>query len=158
MSLSKEVQTAIQKELPNMVASELQEYIAQSEQLKKDYDSLKTAFGAGERNNQELKKAVEQLTALKNSADLLKEERETLKEAQRDLKVKIAEINRDAAIAAKNDIYQLTHGLFRNTAFKRTVMDSVPMPVTSYDYQTGRPLNTNPVQFATHKETTDEPV
>lgn len=68
MTLSNDVQTAIQKELPNMVAQELQDYIKQAEKLKADYDTLKSNFEAGSWDNQALKKQLEELSALKNSA------------------------------------------------------------------------------------------
>ncbi len=156
MTLSTEIQEAIKKNLSGMVATELQQYIAQAEEDKRKLTDLQS--GLVEKNLKITSQAreIEELKALNNSAAANDLKSAELQERERNLKVTLAEARVVAAEAAKADIYTLVHGLFRNTEYKKQVGESHPIMTQPLDYQ-GKPTGTPyPQQVHIHKEFTEE--
>lgn len=128
MTLSKEIQEAIQKNMPNMVAGELQEYIVKAENNKKELDAavkmieeLNVARGLQVTENRRLKEL--ELSEEKNKAD-----REALKEEKRDLRVQLAESKAENATVVATNIKELVQSLFRNAEFRKNVYGSGTVP------------------------------
>lgn len=154
--LSNEIQDAIKKNMPNMVATELQEFIARAEKNNIEVKSAKITI---DKLNEDIKikdKTIKNLEALKHSSTILDAKEEMLKDQERNLKVILAEAKTKAAESAKADIYTLVHGLFRNTEYKKQIAESTPVMTQPYDYQ-GKPNGSAyPQNVYTNKETTEE--
>lgn len=121
MTLSNEIQEAIKKQLPNMVATELQEFIKQAES---DKASLLKSQKANEDLTAELMRTREKqvkLEALKYNADANEIEARKLADERRDLKVVLAEAKTKAAEDKTNIVVSLVTGLFRNAEYRRNM-------------------------------------
>lgn len=142
MTISDRVKEAIQKDLPSLVGSELQQFIAEAEKTKILYESL----NAEHQNKLKLLSVVEaELVQLR----LLKFCKEELDEQERNMKVVLAEAKVEAANEKAKQAYDLVYAVFRNPITIETKNQSIPVA-------TGTAGNTYVAQFPQHETVSKE--
>lgn len=156
MTLSQQVQEAIQKELPNMVASELQQFIKEAENTKDklvrveaDHRTLNDFYKASQAR-------IKELEDLKLDAEKNKKDRQDIEEMQRNLRVTLAENEAKAAVNRSQDIFNLVEKVFRNAEVRKSIHEIVPL-TTHYNNGNGN-VSTMANNYEQKKQTTEEQV
>lgn len=130
--LDKEIKDSIEKNLPNMVAGKLKEYLAQAEEAKEDLEQVRNLYKVSQGINQSLIEQLEvaqtllddQATVAVKKAELIILQ-QNVEAAQRNLDVDTLRTQLAAKELALQSVLDLSRIVFKNTEVKRTVFDTI---------------------------------
>lgn len=142
MTLSNEIQEATQKQLPNMVASELQAFIKAAEEDRERLEKARISNALYEERIREQQTENARLRELELDAGAVIAAQQQVAEDRRDLKVVLAEAKATAATEKCATVIDLVRSLFRNTEYRKTMNGGESTPVRD-QYGNQQYLNKN---------------
>ena len=129
MSISQEIQDAIQKGLPGMVAGELKDFIAQAERTAKDLDGTKASLALSQDKVAALNAQLEQHRSIDEKQAKLEATARANQETELALLKREAGLDAKIALAELGGVKETMNSFLRNVSVRQTVVSDVAKPV-----------------------------
>lgn len=132
--ISNEIQDAIKKNLPNMVATELQDFIKKALETAEILKNAQNRLAVLEKELEGCGVENARLKVLELTSSELDGRKQALDDQERNMKVTLADMRAAAAENKAEALYNIAHGLVRNTEYKKNLQNIQPM---SHFYNNG---------------------
>jgi hypothetical protein len=119
MSVEKEIQAAIKKNMPAQVGDNLKVLLAEGEKAKQQAIEWKNEYDDVIKENRDLVKENDELKKLKHTAEALDKREAELNEKERQQEVEMLKVKLEEANSRANMVKEFTSGLVRNTNFRK---------------------------------------
>jgi cell shape-determining protein MreC len=125
--LNEEIMNSIARQLPEMAVGELKKFISQAETNSKHLSTTIETLDKVQGRNDILEQENNKLQQLARNEQQIKDDREILKEKERDFRVKEAELLRDCASQKVDLIRRLVDQVFKNKHIVYNTYGSIPV-------------------------------